>query len=84
MSSVTQRITEIKQPTGGYLPLSKMNIAKIADGRILKDSENLHPSVIGMAVDYLSRFMSGTPVKEAFAISLKGAKIAEKFGVTDS
>lgn len=61
-----------------------MNIAKIADGRILKDSENLHPSVIGMAVDYLSRFMSGTPVKEAFAISLKGAKIAEKFGVTDS
>ncbi len=29
-----------------------------------------------MAVDYLTRFMLGTPVEEAFDISLKGAKIA--------
>lgn len=84
MSSVTQRISEIKQPTGGYLPLSKMNIEVFSDGYELKPNENIHSSVIGMAVDYLSRFMSGTSVKESFAISLQGAKIAEKFGVTDA
>lgn len=69
MSSVTQRISEIKQPTGGYLPLSKMNITDISDNRRLADNENIHPSIIGMVVDYLSRFMSGTPAKDAFSIS---------------
>lgn len=84
MSSVTQRISEIKQPMGGYLPLSKMNITEIQDNRKLADNENLHPSIIGMVVDYLSRFMSGTPVKDAFSISLKGSKVAEKFGFSDA
>lgn len=84
MSSVTQRISEIKQPAGGYLPLSKMNIIEIFDNKNLADNENLHPSVIGLVIDYLSRFLLGTPVKEAFAISLKGAKVAEQFGVADA
>ena len=84
MSSVTQRISEIKQPAGGYLPLSKMNIIEIFDNKNLADNENLHPSVIGLVIDYLSRFLLGTPVKEAFAISLRGAKVAEQFGVVDA
>ena len=56
MSSVTQRISEIKQPTGGYLPLSKMNIEVISDGYELKPNENIHSSVIGMAVVLWSSF----------------------------
>ena len=39
--------------------LKKMNITDISDNRKLADNENLHPSIIGMVVDYLSRFMSG-------------------------
>ena len=51
MASVTHRVSEIKQPTGGYLPLSKMNITEISDDRKLADNENLHPSIIGMVRD---------------------------------
>lgn len=47
----------------------------------LDDSQVLNPeessiaaSLVGTAVDYLSRFMDGTSVEEAFEISLLGAR----------
>lgn len=78
MSSVTERIKGVKQPTGGYIKPSQFEMRKIDDGHVLNDTENVHPSVIGMAVDYLTRFMMGTEAVEAFAISLKGAMRAEQ------
>ena len=77
MSSVTQRITKIKQPRGGYIKPSQFKLQKIDDGKILNEHENIHASVIGMAVDYLTRFIMGTDVVEAFKISCMGAKVAE-------
>lgn len=77
MSSVTKRISEIKQPRGGYLSPSKFIAHKIDDEYTLNDSENIHATVIGMAVDYLTRFAMGTEPLEAFKISCMGAKIAE-------
>ncbi len=77
MSSVTQRIKEIKQPRGGYVKPSQFKLQKINDGQILNEQENVHASVIGMAVDYLTRFVMGTNVVEAFKISCMGAKVAE-------
>lgn len=77
MSSVTQRIKEIKQPRGGYVKPSQFKLQKINDGQILNEQENVHASVIGMAVDYLTRFVMGTDVVEAFKISCMGAKVAE-------
>ena len=53
MSSVTQRIKEIKQPRGGYIKPSQFKLQKIDDEKILNEQENVHASVIGMAVDYL-------------------------------
>ena len=38
----------------------------------------MHASIIGMPVDYLTRFIMGTDVKKAFVISCKGAMIAEE------
>lgn len=78
MSSVTKRITEIKQPRGGYIKPSQFKIQKIEDGQILSEHENIHASVIGMAVDYLTRFVMGTDIIEAFKISCMGAKVAEE------
>ena len=78
MSSVTRRIKEVKQPYGGYVKLSQFEVFKVSDNNVLSDSENVSPAVIGMAVDYLTRFAMGSDVSKAFYISLKGAFLAEK------
>lgn len=80
MSSVTQRIKEIKQPRGGYLKVSEFEVNEINDGKILNEEENIHASVIGMVVDYMTRFMMGTNVKDAFKISILGSQRAEILG----
>ena len=71
MSSVTGRIKEIKQPYGGYIRPSQFEEIIYNDGKVLGE-ENVHASVIGMAVDYLTRFMMGATIDEAFKISKKG------------
>lgn len=79
MSSVTKRINEIKQPRGGYIKPSQFEIHKIDDGYILAENENIHASLVGIAVDYLTRFAMGSELLESFKISCMGAKIAEEF-----
>lgn len=60
MASVTARIKTIKQPRG-YIPPSKFKtIALNLDGIVLNEKENVHASIIGMVVDYLSRCSSET------------------------
>ena len=76
MSSVTARIKQIKQPRGGYIKPSQFTVREIQDGNILSEEENISASTIGMAVDYLTRYMMGSEPIEAFAISLQGAKLA--------
>ncbi len=80
MSSVTARINEIKQPRGGYIKPSAFIATSFDDGNELFEQENVHASVIGMSVDYLTRFMSGANLQDSFKISLLGAKFAEVFG----
>ena len=75
MCSVTQRINKIHQPKGGYINPKKFEVTYLNGGGIndLNLNENISPSLIGITVDYLTRFMSGTSVEEAFKISKKGA-----------
>ena len=84
MSSVTGRIKEIKQPRGGYLKPSLFDVNKIDDKKSLNEVENIHASIIGMAVDYLTRFIMGADKKEAFKISCLGAKNANDEKKADS
>ena len=77
MASVTGRIKEIKQPRGGYIKVSAFDTIPMDDDVILNSEENISASVIGMAVDYLTRFVMGNDIKEAFKISLLGANAAE-------
>ena len=78
MSSVTKRISEIKQPRGGYIKPSQFCVHKMDDECILNESENVHASIIGMTVDYLTRYAMGAELLDAFKISCMGAKVAEE------
>jgi len=80
MSSVTGRINVIKQPRGGYIKPSEFEVVVIDDNITLNTEENVHSSIVGMVVDYLTRYLMGTNIVEAFRISLRGAVIAEKMG----
>ena len=80
MSSVTARISEIKQPRGGYIKPSSFTTTIFNDGNTLFEQENVHATIIGLAVDYLTRFMSGTDLLDSFKISLIGANKAVFLG----
>ena len=84
MSSVTARIKEIKQPKGGYINPSQFDLQEINDGQVLNEVENIHASVVGMAVDYLTRYKMGTKREEAFSISCQGAELAKYLGRKDA
>lgn len=46
---------------------------RLGDGmESLNPEENVHAGLVGTAVDYLTRFITGTPAAEAFQFSLLG------------
>lgn len=77
MVSVTTRTRTVKQPYGGYLPVKQMNKIQYEDNIKLHSTndEFVSPSIIGLAVDYLTRLMMGHNKKEVFAVSLRGARL---------
>ena len=80
--SVTQRIKQVKQPRGGYINPKELMVVSLGDGAdALNPVENVHPSLMGLAVDYMTRFMTGSSAKDAFAISLSGAQIIDEMGL---
>lgn len=81
MSSVTTRIKEIKQPDGGYLKISDFDITVLNDDNVLNENENIHALVIGLVVDYMTRFMAGTEIDKAFEISIWGLWWLKNMGV---
>ena len=78
MFSVTQQIKNIKQPKGGFIKPSDFVSTVLEDDEILL-AENLNPSIVGMAVDYLTRLMLGSPVEKAFEFSIQGYKNASRY-----
>lgn len=77
--TVTQRCRQVKQPRGGYINPKVMEVIELEDNkRKLNPEENINPGLIGLAVDYLSRYMSGASVEESFEISMRGAAIIKE------
>lgn len=73
MFSVTKRIATVSQPKGGYVSPSLFHITEYDDGIELPEILPAFRGTVGMAVDYLTRFMMGSKREEAFSISLAGA-----------
>ena len=68
MSSVTGRIKEVKQPRGGYLKPSDFHKEIYDDHITLAPTENIHSAILGMATDYMVRFMLDDNPEEAFKV----------------
>lgn len=75
MYSVTQRIRMLEQPRGGYLPAKMFDETLLTTNVGLHAQESISPALVGLVVDYLTRFMDGDTKEEAFRISLIGAKV---------
>lgn len=73
MVSVMRKVKETKQPRGGYIKPKDFTVIELNDGVDLHEEENIHSTLIGLAVDYLTRVNLGTSLEEAFKISLRGA-----------
>ena len=84
MASVTIIVKETKQPRGGFIRPSSLVKTPISDNQVLAENENIPAATVGMAVDYMTRFMAGSPLEEAFKVSFVGALYAQKFGPSDA
>ena len=73
MTSVTKRISMIKQPRGGYINPNTLEVIEFKADFKLNEQENIHPNLVGTVVDYLTRFRLGEAIDDAFGISLLGA-----------
>ena len=74
MSSVTGRVSEVKQPYGGYLQPKEMDKIEYGGDYLSKDNESSSSSCIGTVVDYLTRLELKHSFDDAFQISLLGLK----------
>jgi hypothetical protein len=77
--SVTKRISMVKQPRGGYISKKEFTVTQLNDDITLNENENIHASLVGLVVDYMTRFMMGAKREESFSISLKGALALDLF-----
>lgn len=75
MVSVTQRIKQVKQPYGGYIKPKLFSTVQLEDSKELLENENISASLIGLVVDYMTRFQNGSSIEQAFSISLRGAQL---------
>ncbi len=77
MVSVVQRIRQVKQPRGGYVNPKLLTVTELGGAGALAEVdhkvENVHASIMGLSVDYLTRLAGGTEPQEAFHVSLLGA-----------
>lgn len=71
--SVTKRIEQISQPRGGYINPNSFEVKQLNDNSEL-GAENIHSSLVGLAVDYMTRYMLSKDKSLAFDIPLLGAK----------
>ncbi|MHC5225624.1 hypothetical protein [Ignatzschineria sp. LJL83] len=76
--SVTQFLKTIKQPWGGFINKKDMLQEHINDNNILSENENIHPSLIGLTVDYLTRNIIFNNKESIFKVSLLGALLVSE------
>lgn len=77
MPSVTNVVAQFSQPRLGFLPIKNFEVNNFYDGMEIDTSTpsySSYASLQGMVVDYMTRMLCGVEKKEAFKVSLLGAK----------
>ena len=83
--TVTQRAKSVKQPRGGYVKRTDFDQTILEDtGKDLIDGENIHASLIGIAIDYITRYMLTGDLAESFKLSLLGARLKRESETAES
>ncbi|AJQ45293.1 hypothetical protein JM47_01550 [Ureaplasma diversum] len=80
MSSVTAVVRKTKQPKNGYLPIKSFEVYSMYKP-INRNNENVHPSLVGLAVDYLFRLNNKEVSQSLFFVALEGANILDNHNV---
>lgn len=78
MSSILEIIKNTKQPKNGYLEVNKFKEVSFSDDLVISDSENIPISIVGIVIDYMTRFMITNDVRNSFRVSLSGAKTIDQ------
>lgn len=75
--SVVARVHAWRQPPGGLLPVSLFSRHVMDDTMPLHDrvAETVPADIAGLYVDYMTRAMTGSDVRDAFRIPLTGARL---------
>lgn len=83
-ASVTGILANIKQPRGGYLPLSNFDMESHCDDLRVVGDYNIAPSLVGLAVDYGTRIALGNDPEETFEVATVGAGMVGASDVAES
>lgn len=77
MASVTNVISQTKQPRGGYLNPKDLVCVQLENKEELSDVslENVSPGIVGTVVDYLTRFMLNGNLNKSFQVARLGSQI---------
>lgn len=74
----------VRQPRGGYLNPRSFKLTMLDDDpKPLNEVESVSPGLVGLAVDYLTRFETGSNVHDAFHVSFSGARLVGKADVAE-
>ncbi|MHA8111302.1 hypothetical protein ACYATP_07475 [Lactobacillaceae bacterium Melli_B4] len=74
MVNVTSRVKQVTQPRGGYVPSKLFKKIPLDDDYTLNPNEDSHKgTLIGLTVDYFSRFLLGASKQSSWGVSLIGA-----------
>lgn len=83
MVSVTQRISQIKQPRGGYLNRKSFEVKQLEPETFIDTKyENIAPQTIGLVVDYLTRMVINQDKRKIICHIVNWRKIS--WGITNS
>ena len=81
MTSIDERVHQVKQPRDGYVKASLFKEIQIPTATKLHEQENLGASIIAMAVDYLTRYALTDNKGDSFRNCMEGARFAEEKGM---
>lgn len=78
MTTIRGYLAGVTQPEGGYIDPRSMEVSQYDDEHpspLDIESETVDPAFVGMAVDYLSRLMTGDYPVDLFIWAIRGAEL---------